>query len=95
MVIGIITLILTNLATLHKIYESERDRNDRTKKIQQQLLLFVLHQLYYRIMERDFITKDDHETFFEIYQLYKETGGNGHAEDMKKHIEHLPIKKEY
>lgn len=88
----LVPLILTNLGLVYKIYDSERNRRDRNAKINQQLLLFLLHQLYAKIMERDFITKDDHETFFALYTLYKDEGGNGHAEDMKCHISHLPIK---
>lgn len=56
------------------------------------ILLYMLERLYTEYKMQNFITKEQRDNFYNIYQTYHELGGNGYGTALCHYIDELEIR---
>lgn len=56
------------------------------------ILLYMLERLYTEYKMQNFITKEQRDNFYNIYQTYHELGGNGYGTALCRYIDELEIR---
>ena len=69
----------------------------KDKKGSGQLIMMLTADKIYdnleKFCEEGFANDEQYKLTLDMYKIYKEQGGNGYAEELKKRAEKLPIKK--
>ena len=56
------------------------------------ILLYMLERLYTEYKMQNFITKEQRDKFYDIYQAYHDLGGNGYGTALRHSIDELEIR---
>ncbi len=56
------------------------------------ILLYMLERLYTEYKMQNFITKEQRDKFYDIYQVYHDLGGNGYGTALCRSIDGLEIR---
>lgn len=85
-------IIATIIATMFKRIESYKKKLDSTQSGVKALLKTRIIENYTRIIERGFITLEEKESINDMYNEYKNLGGNGVVSDVINELSGLEIK---
>lgn len=79
----------STLNTIISRHYTKKDRQSAYHKGTMFCLLLSLQNEARRIIEHGYITRLEYNQFCEMYQAYKEMGGDGYADELKRQIDEI------
>lgn len=88
---GLMTIIL---AVLQRHWKKKDDKDGSIKALVNAQKVIMIDRVRYlggKYLERGEILLEEKETLHEMYDAYKELGGNGHLETAMHEVDRLPV----